>query len=142
MLKFNSFHGTLSQTAQVLITGAISVNHGKGELGKGFYTGEYLHEAKTWAFQCYGQKKNNVIQFEHYDDDFFSLNIMEMNYSQAYKKRADIKKIGKTSTYQFNVDVVWSPIVGTTRVSGYQYKWESQKSNILLNSIKTNKSII
>lgn len=88
-------------------------------------------------------KKDNVIEFEHNDEDILNLNIKELNHSQANIKRYELKRTNQTRTYLFNVDLVCSPIVGTDRVSGIQYKWESTISETLLNDpVQTTKTII
>ncbi len=88
-------------------------------------------------------QKNNVIEFEHNDEDILNLDIEELNHSQANIKRYELKRTNQTRTYLFNVDLVWSPIVGTDRVSGIQYKWESTISETLLNNpVQTTKTII
>jgi hypothetical protein len=130
--KTFSYHGTSPVIVDKILKHGISVLVGGGELGQGFYTGEHLHEAKTWAYQKSKSKKLNVIKFVHDDTDILNLDIKDLNYKQD----------NKTRNYTFNVDLVWSPIVGTDRVNGIQYKWESTKSEILLNSSKTRKNII
>lgn len=42
-----SYHGTSSANATFLNSGVIEVACGGGELGRGFYSGECLHEAKA-----------------------------------------------------------------------------------------------
>ena len=141
-MKFKSYHGSSPEIVQDLLNDTISVELGGGELGQGFYTGEQLYQAKAWAKHRFNKTQKNVLELEHSDDDVFLLNIKEMNTNQANLKRSHIKKKGETRTYIFNVDMVWSPIVGTDRISSEQYKWESLTSEYLLNSIKTPKSIL
>ena len=133
MFKTKSYHGTSPEIVSNILKHGISVSIGGGELGQGFYTGEHLHEAKAWAYQKSKSKQNNVIEFEHNDEDILSLDIIELNHGAANLKRSNIKKTNQTRVYLFNVDLVWSPIVGTDRVSGMQYKWESSISESLLN---------
>lgn len=143
MFKTKSYHGTSPQIVSNIFSHGISVSLGGGELGQGFYTGEHLHEAKAWAYQKTKSKKDNVIEFEHNDEDILNLNIKELNHSQANIKRYELKRTNQTRTYLFNVDLVCSPIVGTDRVSGIQYKWESTISETLLNDpVQTTKTII
>ena len=141
-MKLSSYHGSSPEIIKTISTKNISVNKGGGELGQGFYSGEHLHEAKAWAYQRFNKRKKNVLELEVDDNDFFSLEIKELNINQANLKRSFIKKINQTRTFHFNVDLVWSPIVGTSRVSGEQYKWESIDASNLLNSVKTIKTII
>ena len=70
----NSYHGTDSATASSISNGGVDVTLGGGELGRGFYTGEHLHEAKAWAFHRHGEKKNNVVKFEVVDATVEGLN--------------------------------------------------------------------
>ena len=72
MLKTKSYHGTSPQIIDDIFTSGISVSLGGGELGQGFYTGEHLHEAKVCAYQKTKSKKNNVIEFEHNDEDILT----------------------------------------------------------------------
>ena len=69
MFKTKSYHGSSPAIIQNILTHGISVNCGGGELGKGFYTGEHLHEAKAWAYHKTKSKKQNVIEFEQNDED-------------------------------------------------------------------------
>lgn len=141
-MKFKTFHGTSPEMAQNILDTSISVTMGSGELGQGFYTGGRLHEALAWSLQMHGARKNNILELEHITEDFYSLDIKILDYMQAFNTRKHIKSIGETKIYHFNVDVVWSPIVGSERASGDQYKWESDKASILLNSpSKTSKRI-
>jgi hypothetical protein len=141
-MNFSSFHGTSSGIAQKLCNNNISVALGGGELGRGFYSGELLHEAKAWAKHRFGDYKKNVVVLTHRDDDFFSLDSLVMNANQASLKRLYIRSRQQARTYLFNVDLVWAPIVGSSRVSGEQYKWESSVSEKLLNSPKTVKKTV
>jgi len=134
MYKTKSYHGSSPTIIQDILQQGISVNLGGGELGKGFYTGEHLHEAKAWAYHKTKTKKNNVIEFEHNDDDVLELDIKNIKAPEANRIRYKLKKYNQTRTFIFNVDLVWSPIVGTDRVNGIQYKWESDKAEALLNN--------
>lgn len=141
-MNFSSFHGTSAGIALKLCNNNVSVKIGGGELGRGFYSGELLHEAKAWAKHRFGDCKKNVVGFTHQYVDFFLLNVHVMNTNQASLRRLYLRRIQQTRTYLFNFDVVWAPIVGTSRVSGDQYKWESSVSEKLLNSPKTVKKTI
>ena len=141
-MVFESFHGTDPNIASKIITSGIDVSLGGGELGQGFYTCQYLHEAKAWAMQRFDKRKKNVLKFVHDDEIILQLTIKLFNYDVASLSRHRIKKQKQTRTYKFNVDMVWAPIVGSSRTTGDQYKWESKNSEILLNSNDTIKSII
>lgn len=138
----DSYHGTSINIAIELTNGKVDVSSGGGELGKGFYTGTFLHEAKAWAFQRYGDKKKNVVHFLTLDTDIDVLKyiILENNLANYYCYK--IKTSSQTRTYLFYLDMVWAPIVGSARPKGDQYKWESKRAECLLNSNKTNKKVI
>jgi len=126
------FHGTKSATAKSLIAGNVDVSQGGGELGQGFYTGDYLWVAKAWAANRY-KKDAAVVKFEIPDTEYFALKPLLLCRTDALKHRNDIKAASATRTYRFKVHVVWSPIVGTTRVDADQHKFEDKKSESLLN---------
>ena len=131
-MPIDCFHGTLDTTANDLVAGKIDVNIGGGELGMGFYTGEYLWVAKSWAANRHGAN-GSVVQVEVTDKEFFDLEPLLLSRLDALKHRDEIRKADATRTYTFNQHVVWSPIVGTTRIDADQYKFESAKSESLLN---------
>ena len=137
----NSFHGTSSSIAKKLTAGTVDVKIGGGELGRGFYTGQYLHEAKAWAYQMYGDKQKNVVEFSNNDDIVETLSIKILDHGSAGLHRYRIRKAAATRTYQFDYDLIWAPIVGSERVSGDQYKWESRDAQDLLNGKETSRSI-
>lgn len=134
------FHGTKSETAKSLMAGNVDVSQGGGELGQGFYTGEYLWVAKAWAANRY-KKDAAVVKFEVPDIEYFALEPLLLSRTDALKHRNDIKAQSATRTYTFKVHVVWSPIVGTTRVDADQHKFENMKSEILLNGSLVPKSL-
>ncbi len=136
-----SYHGTDPASAAKLQSGSISTKMGGGELGLGFYTGQHLFEAKAWAFHQTRTKHANVLQVEVDEDSFSALNIRLMDYSDAAARRFQIRRGNATRSYLFNCDVVWSPIVGSEKASGDQYKWESSRSERLLNGVSTKRSV-
>lgn len=138
-----SYHGTSSKNASSIVSGTIDVKKGGGELGRGFYSGEHLHEAKAWAFHVSEDKTSNVIEITTADDDIDPLDLKLMDTSEAGLRRHYIRNNGKTRTFLFNKDMVWAPIVGSEKVSGDQYKWESNNVETLLNDThKTQRKII
>jgi len=71
-----SYHGTTPASATQILTGVFDVTLGGGELGRGFYTGQYPHVAKAWAYQKSGATKKNVVEiFTRADDDIVKLDI-------------------------------------------------------------------
>ena len=130
---FISYHGTSSADAANIAAGNIDVSIGCGELGRGFYSGQYLHEAKVWAYRKSGNKQQNVVEISMPDDEVEKLEIKIMDAREAGLRRYWIRRAGETRSYLFGNDMVWAPIVGSERVSGDQYKWETQKTQRLLN---------
>lgn len=135
------YHGTHKSAAQALLNGAVDVNKGGGELGKGFYGGELLWVAKTWAANRNGLN-SAVVRWAISDDDYFGLEPHVLTRTEALAHRSSIKASGATRTHQFNRNVVWSPIVGSTRVDADQHKFEGQVSQDLLNGAKVSRGLV
>lgn len=129
-----SFHGTGPAEAVQIAAGKINVMLGGGELGRGFYTGEKLHVAKRWALHRNQARDHNVVQFELPMAHFDALNVSALNANTATLMRGHIRRWDKTHKYTFNVDVVWSRIVGKLSLNCDQYKWESSLAGATLNS--------
>lgn len=132
MCTIPKYHGTDRATAQTLQAGAISPAHGGGELGQGFYVGDKLWVAKAWAHNRHGTT-GAVLEIKVPEANFFSLSLAVLSRTEAIKHRNSIRATGTTRTHLFGFDVVWSPIVGSTRVDADQYKYESSTSVSLLN---------
>jgi hypothetical protein len=141
MPKIPKFHGTSKATANHLQQGNIDPALGGGELGQGFYLGDQLWAAKAWA---YNRHKENagVLKVEVPDSGFNSLTIELLSRVEAISLRRSIKAIGGTRTYVHGFDVLWSPIVGTTKVEAEQYKYESLMSTDLLNGESCVRSVV
>lgn len=135
------FHGTSPTVASTLVAGGVSVSQGGGELGMGFYTGEYLHVAKAWSIHRYGARQKNVVEFDVDDNDVLKLRFITLDAGQASFIRANLKRSGATRTHKFSCDMVWSPIVGTNKIRSDQHKWESLRSEASLNSVSWPKVI-
>ena len=136
------YHGTASSTALNLAAGRVQVARGGGELGRGFYAGEHLHLAKAWAFQRYGDRKDNVVEFDTPDPKIVQLDVVYLDGPTAPSQRTNIRRGGMTRTHTFGCDMVWSPIVGNASVVGEQFKWESINSELLLNSLAVTRRIV
>lgn len=134
-MPIDCYHGTSDAAARELIAGKIDVTIGGGELGMGFYTGEYLWVAKSWAANRHGLQ-SAVVHVEVNDKDFFELEPILLSRLDALRHRDDIRTKSATRVHTFGANIVWSPIVGTTRVDAEQYKFENKKSESLLNSAK------
>jgi hypothetical protein len=137
-MLIDCYHGTSDTTANGLVAGNIDVTVGGGELGQGFYTGEYLWVAKSWAANRHGLN-GAVVHVVVSDNKFFALNPLLLSRLDALRFRDQIRTARTTRTHSFNVNVVWSPIVGTTRVDAEQYKFESKTAESLLNGPNVNR---
>ncbi|KQV83171.1 hypothetical protein ASC90_21440 [Rhizobium sp. Root1220] len=136
------YHGTSQQTAQDLASGNVDVTLGGGELGQGFYTGEELHNAKTWAFNRFGDRTANVVEFDVDDTAVLNMNLTIIDGPQATLIRSNIRRSSATRTYRFSCDMVWAPIVGSDRINGTQHKWESRSTERYLNGSTCPKAIV
>lgn len=137
-----TYHGADPASINVICQGGIDVAVGGGELGRGFYTGEFLHEAKTWAFHKTRSRSNNVAEIDTPDTEVENLNVRFMTHSEAGSQRCRIRRERSTRTHTYGVDMVWAPIVGTDRVKGEQCKWESVDSQALLNGPNCQRSVV
>lgn len=136
------YHGTASSIAVNLAAGQVNVAQGGGELGRGFYVGEHLHLAKAWAVHRYGDRKNNVVEFDVPDPHIDQLDVGYLDGPKATLCRTNIRRAGTTRTHTFGRDMVWAPIVGNDYVVGDQFKWESTTSESLLNSLNVVRKIV
>jgi hypothetical protein len=141
MSMISKYHGTSKQIAKVLQQGKIDHTLGGGELGQGFYLGNVLWVAKAWAHHRHGND-SSVLKVDVPDPNFNALSIELLSRTEALMLRKDIKANNATRTYKHGFDVLWSPIVGTTRVEADQYKYESQDGTDLLNSTLCTRSLI
>lgn len=141
MTHISKYHGTSVQIACDLQLGKIDRKLGGGELGQGFYLGDLLWVAKAWAHNRHG-KDAAVFKVDVPDPCFNSLSIELLSRTEALALRKQVKITSATRTYEHGVDVLWSPIVGTTRVDADQYKYESQEGTDLLNGTSCSRSII
>lgn len=133
-----SYHGTsLTQSNQMIgkHQNTINVDLGKGELGKGFYTGTSIALAATWA---YNKHKDNgvIIHFIIKEEEFIKLRghiIKKRNKIVGLWKR--LMKVQNTDSHKFGYDYVVSPFA-TIEETGSQIKFESKKAEEVLNNSK------
>ena len=142
MSKLTSYHGTSTVNASTLAAGTVNVTKGGGELGRGFYTGEHLFEAKAWAYHVSSNKQRNVVEFEIDDAHVEALSLEVLDYGTAVLTRHRLREKGAARTHLFGLDMVWAPIVGSDRANGDQYKWESSTAEALLNGGNTTRKVI
>ena len=139
--KLIGYHGTDTATASVIVSGRIDVNRGGGELGRGFYLQEYLHEAREWAhhkFSSSGAVAKTTIP----ETSFIELDPVVLSRQQAIFKRLRIKTSGQARVFLFGRNAVWAPIVGSSKVRGDQFKFETNSSQTLLNGASVDRSIV
>lgn len=136
MINMEVYHGSYPNIIDKLSRGNIEVCLGGGEIGKGFYTGQYMYIAKAWAYHKHNlvNAKNDVLQINIDDNSFLGLDPHLLNQSETLACRWKLKRDGTQHTYVFNKNIVWAPIVGGTKPCGDQYKWESKDSEKFLNS--------
>lgn len=134
------FHGTNMKIAKEIAGNLIDVNLGAGEFGKGFYTGDLRYRALNWAEHKYKANKA-LVTLNINDSDFVKLSPKLLSKKEAIEYRILIKKIGQTKTYLFNENSIWGPVVGREFEDYQQVKFESKKSECLLNNPIVTKNI-
>lgn len=136
-----TFHGTNGTSGAKILAGQIDITQGGGELGLGFYTGNSYHNARAVAF--YKSKEHfdsmSVIILKIPIDDLVFLSICHLERPAAIFFREHIKRHGNQRKFLFEADAVEAPIVGKFIEGGRQYKWESMRTQSLLNGVKVNR---
>jgi len=136
------YHGGALTSIQQIAASKIDTKLGGGELGQGFYVGNYGHEASAWAWYVAKGKKPTVVELKVNNSGTASLKKHELSWLGAKEHAISIAKADRRRTYVFNVDVVAAPIVGKHfRDTPTQLKWEGAKSAAFLNSSDVNKKI-
>jgi hypothetical protein len=134
------FHGTNISNASAISSGLIDVTKGGGELGQGFYTGDLVYEAFTWAWHQYKQDKA-VVKFNLNDEELLALDPLCLKTHETKLHRENIRKSRKTRTFKFFKNVIWAPVVGKNIHNFNQFKYESTKAQDYLNGHSVNKTI-
>ncbi|MGY4539887.1 hypothetical protein ACVW0P_004328 [Mucilaginibacter sp. UYNi724] len=130
-----SYHGTNKKNALIIVgpPSIVSVNIGKGELGKGFYTGSSIALAAIWAQVRYGTEAV-VIEFDIPKPRFVQLKgKIIKTQSEVVSTWANLKLNGETNTYLSGYDYIVAPFAIIEDI-GYQFKFESQKAEDELNA--------
>lgn len=136
------YHGGALTSIEQIAASKIDTKLGGGELGQGFYVGNYGHEASTWAWYVAKGKKPTVVELKVNNFGAASLKKHELSWLRAKEHAIRIAKADTRRTYVFDVDVVAAPIVGKNfKDTPTQLKWEGTKSTAFLNSPNVNKSI-
>ena len=132
---YNSwYHGTTSTIAVLLKNGEIDISKGGGELGKGFYMGNFISQAKTWAFYKNNKRRvpNSIVQFNF--NTWISFKYQIIGKNRRNKLYPLIKSKGEQRSYTFNLDFVYCKVLGVEVNGFYQLKWESIKGQEYLNN--------
>lgn len=128
-----SYHGTSREKSLSVING-IDLSMGRGELGKGFYTGTSIAMAKIWAERKFGSNAA-IVEFEIDKSKFILLEGHVIGLRERllifWNKLKD-KKI--TTSHTFGKDYVIAPFA--TNDVGHQIKFESPKAAEELNNSK------
>lgn len=133
------FHGTDFSSAAAITTN-VDVTKGGGELGRGFYAGEHIGLASSFAWGKFGANAK-VVRLELDDSEFVTLNTRTINRSQyVFKTWKSLLSRKTTMSYVFGADVICAPFA--TINFSYQYKFESLHSQNVLNGLKTIKTIL
>lgn len=127
---------------QQIAANNINTSLGGGELGLGFYIGNYGHEASAWARHVVKTDKPAVVELRVTGFQQSNLTKLELSWLGAKEYLIRISRTNSRRSFQFNSDVVAAPIVGKAfRDTPTQLKWEGQNSSAFLNSAKVTKKI-
>jgi hypothetical protein len=136
------YHGGALTSIQQIAASKIDTKLGGGELGQGFYVGNYGHEASAWAWYVAKGKTPSVVELKVTNFGAASLKKRELSWLGAKELAILIAKSDTRRTHVLNVDVVAAPIVGKNfKDTPTQLKWEGAKSTTFLNSTDVNKMI-
>jgi hypothetical protein len=139
------FHGTrrnsATQMAGTPAHGQIDVSRGGGEFGRGFYTQKSQANALAWAINRFRPADQPcVLQCDVQDPLYLALNIKLLDLKDAKKLTQTLRSKGTTSTYLHGGDVVVGPL--NLNPKKEQEKFESSKSQVLLNGTDTARTVI
>ncbi|WP_143756239.1 hypothetical protein [Chryseobacterium sp. VAUSW3] len=130
-----SFHGTNKQNAKKIVgpPSELDIEIGKGELGKGFYTGSSVALAAIWAQNRFSNN-GAVIQFNIPAIDFVKLrgHLIKTRNDVIYNWKS-LKDTNQTSEHTFGFDYILAPFASIEE-SGHQFKFESKLSENQLKS--------
>lgn len=130
------YHGTDKNYVQDICNGKIDPTRGGGELGQGFYVGNLAHQAFAWAWQRYGTNYT-VIKFDIDDAQYLKLSVKWINRQRALEKWKELKRLNTTQVFQYNKDVVWSPLLGGNISNFYQIKFENSAKKFINSTTKS-----
>ena len=134
-----SYHGTNKKDAEKIVgpPSQLDISLGKGELGKGFYTGNSIALAAIWA-QLRHKTEAVVIEFDIPKQKFVQLKgFVVKTQAEVIDNWHSLKSNGETNTHLFGYDYIIAPFA-TIEHTGNQFKFESKKAEEeLKNSQKT-----
>ena len=130
-----SYHGTNKTSAEIIIgpPPGVDVNVGKGELGKGFYTGSSIAIAAIWAQNRF-REEGVVIKFDIPEERFVRLKGKIVKTQIEVVDNWDkLKTNGEVRSFEFGHDYIIAPFATIEHI-GNQYKFESKKAEDELNA--------
>jgi len=131
------YHGTKANAAK-LIQGPptnVEVNSGGGEMGQGFYVGDNLTLAISWAKGRY--RHPAVIEFQIDRKQYAKLSFYRLSHMQILNTWHQLRRLGTHRTHKFGYDIVFGPLA--TIPYSAQYKFESNDAQTLLNNSTTDR---
>jgi len=138
-MKHTSYHATNEKSMKSIIGPPknVDVTLGKGELGKGFYTGSNPSIAHSWANIRFGDENPHVLEFEIEQMEIMKLNVHHIKTrDKVHELHEELKDAETRDEHLFGVDYVLAPF--ETIDGGLQYKFESQKAQTLINKSTIN----
>lgn len=136
------YHGTRHADAVAMAgsPGSIVVTRGSGEFGRGFYTQNSKSNALTWAQNRFPGQAPCLLEIDIDDQAYSGLQTRVLNHKQAARLTQRLRNQGTLATHVEGVDVVVGPLTGSRWIE--QQKFESLKSQTLLNGSKTQRRIV
>ena len=133
----NLFHGTDRNGADTLQGPPtnVDVTRGGGELGQGFYLGDNLTLAISWAKGRY--RNPGVLDFEINNQQYAQLSFKRLTHQNVLRTWQQLRRMGVHRTYTFGDDVVYGPLA--TIPYAAQYKFETPAAQTVLNNSNTNR---
>ena len=129
------FHGTSAAAAARIVGPPLSVDvtRGRGELGRGFYAGDSISLAVSWAKGRFGKSQGKSIQIEVDNSAYAALNVLSIGrrrYVWWLWKYLALKS--RTATHLFGYDAVCAPFAALDM--SLQIKFESAAAQNVLNA--------
>lgn len=139
----DQYHGTDKASALLIMKDGIDVTQGGGELGRGFYTGNYEWEAFNWNWHKHSDK-GSVIKFDISEEPFYEHDVRILTVTEGMAFYSAIKKGGHTRTHLYHCDVVWASFFGyePKSANAEQMKFESKDAENFMNGSDVNKVLI